>query len=111
MTELGYACSYPSFARQVGLAALRPHCEACSGVKAWWRTLSADSPEAAQVSLDRFWATKGDARLRSPRGVEGPPAEGGRPRWPTVGELAEADALLALAVAPYPATIEVTATG
>ena len=27
----------------------------------WWRTLVADSPEAAQVSLDRFWATTGDA--------------------------------------------------
>ena len=39
VTELGYACSYPSFARQLRLAALRPHCEACSGVKGWWRTL------------------------------------------------------------------------
>jgi len=28
------------------------------------------------VSLDRFWATKGVARLRSPRGVEEPTAEG-----------------------------------
>ena len=74
VTELGYACSYPSFARQVRLA-VRPHCEACSGVKGW-RTSSADSSEAAQVSLDRFWATKGVARLRSPRGVEEPTAEG-----------------------------------
>ena len=72
--------------------------------------MSADSSEAAQVTLDRFWATKRDARLRSPRGVEEPTAEGGRPRWPTIGELAEAEALLALPVAPYPATIEVTAT-
>jgi hypothetical protein len=30
---LGYAGSYVSFARQVRLAGLRPHCEACSGVK------------------------------------------------------------------------------
>jgi hypothetical protein len=75
----------------------------------WWRTLSAESPEAAQVSLDRFWATKGDARLRSPRGIEEPPTDGGRPRWPTVGELALSEPLLALPVAPYPATIEVTA--
>jgi transposase len=239
VTELGYACAYPSFARQVRLGALRPHCEACSGVTGrdtieiehpagdevqwdwferrkapwgagtayvllgtlphsgrsrgvicpatdqahlveamdgvlrrlggtarywrvdrmstvvvpatgdvqasfapvakhygaaiavcparrgnrkgaveaavrfatgrWWRTLSAESQEQAQVSLDRFWATKGDARLRSPRGIEEPSADGGRPRWPTVGELAEAEPLLALPVAPYPATIEVTA--
>ena len=32
VSELGYACSYPSFARQLRLAGLRPHCEACSGV-------------------------------------------------------------------------------
>ena len=74
----------------------------------WWRTLSADSPEAAQVSLDRFWSITGDARLRSPRGLEEPPA-GGRPRWPTVGELAEAEPLLGLPVAPYPAVVETTA--
>jgi transposase len=238
VVELGYACSYPSFARQVRQAGLRPHCEACSGVAGretieighpageeiqwdwferrkspwggtayvllgtlphsgrsrgllcpatdqahlveamdgvlrrlggtarhwrvdrmstvvvpysgdvqasfapvakhygaaiavcparrgnrkgsveaavrfatgrWWRTLSAESPEAAQVSLDHFWATKGDARLRSPRGIEEPPTDGGRPRWPTVGELALSEPLLALPVAPYPATIEVTA--
>ncbi|HZT66313.1 MAG TPA: hypothetical protein VFA11_11045 [Acidimicrobiales bacterium] len=75
----------------------------------WWRTLSADSPEAAQVSLDRFWSTVGDARLRSPRGLEDPPAGGGRPRWPTVGELADAEPLLALPPVPYPATVEETA--
>jgi transposase len=235
VTELGYACSYPSFARQLRQAALRPHCEACSGVAGrgtieiehrpgdeiqwdwferrkspwggvgyvllgtlpysgrtrgvicpataqpyliegmdavmrrlggtarhwrvdrmstvvvpatgdvqasfapvakyygasvavcpprrgnrkgsvesavrfatgrWWRTLAAGTPEAAQVSLDRFWATTGDARLRSPRGTEEPPADGSRQRWPTVAELAEAEELLALPVAPYPATIE-----
>ena len=75
----------------------------------WWRTLAADSPQAAQVSLDRFWSTTGDARLRSPSRIEEPPADGGRPRWPTVGELADAEPLLALPAAPYPATIEVTA--
>jgi hypothetical protein len=74
----------------------------------WWRTLSAESPEAAQVSLDRFWATTGDARLRSPRGIEEPSAEG-RPRWPSVAELAGAEPLLALPAAPYPATVEVLA--
>ena len=29
--RLGYPLSYPSFARQVRLAGLRPHCEACHG--------------------------------------------------------------------------------
>jgi transposase len=74
----------------------------------WWRTLDADSPEAAQVCLDRFWSTTGDARLRSPARIEDPPAVG-RPRWPTVGELAGAEPLSALPAAPFPATVEVTA--
>jgi transposase len=73
----------------------------------WWRSLSAESPEAAQVSLDRFWATKGDARLRSPRGAEEMPAEAAH--WPRVGELAGAEPLLGLPATPYPATIEVEA--
>ena len=62
----------------------------------WWRTLAADSPEAAQVSLDRFWSTTGDARLRSPSRITDPPADGSRPGWPSVGELAEAEPLGAL---------------
>ena len=32
VVPLGYDCSYVSFARQLRLAGLRPHCEACSGV-------------------------------------------------------------------------------
>jgi hypothetical protein len=75
----------------------------------WWRTLQAETQEAAQVSLDRFWQTTGDARCRSPRGVTEQPADASRPRWPTVGELAEAEPLLALPVGPYPATICVEA--
>jgi len=75
----------------------------------WWRTLAAESPEAAQVSLDRFWATTGDARLRSPGRIEDPPADGSRPRWPTVGELADAEVLLGLPAVAFPATVEVTA--
>src|SRR3954452_6962871 len=75
----------------------------------WWRTLGADSPEGAQVSLDRFWATTGDARLRSPSRIEDPPGDGRRASWPTVGELADAEGLLALPPVPYPATIEVSA--
>ena len=76
----------------------------------WWRTLAAEAPEAAQVALDRFWAIKGDSRLRSPRGLEEPPADGPRPRWPSVGELAGAEPLLPLPAAPYPATVEAYAT-
>ena len=33
VVPLGYDRAYPSFARQLRLAGLRPHCEACSGVK------------------------------------------------------------------------------
>ena len=29
VVPLGYGCSYPSFARQLRLARLRPHCETC----------------------------------------------------------------------------------
>ena len=32
----------------------------------WWRTMTATTPAEAQVSLDRFWSTTGDARLRPP---------------------------------------------
>ncbi len=65
-------------------------------------------PEAAQVSLDRFWATTGDARLRSPGRIR-PLLKASRPRWPTVGELADAEPLLALPAAAFPATVEDTA--
>jgi hypothetical protein len=58
----------------------------------WWRTLTATSIEEGQASLDRFCATVGDAR---PRGDT------------TVGALADAEPLLALPPAPYPATLEV----
>jgi hypothetical protein len=63
VTELGYACAYPSFARQVRLGALRPHCEACSGV-----------------------TRPGHHRDRAPRGRRGPmglvrAAQGPLGRW------------------------------
>ena len=54
----------------------------------WWRTLATAMAEGAQAALDRFWATTGDARLRSPRGIEEPRQTGavptGRPwaSWP-----------------------------
>jgi transposase len=77
----------------------------------WWRTMTAVTPEEAQVSLDRFRATTGDARLRPPGRYADPgqPADGTlRPAWPTVGELADAETLMPLPAVPYPATIEVT---
>ena len=83
----------------------------------WWRTMTATSMEEAQVSLDRFWSTTGDARLRPPGRFAQPdtdPADadpgrgsGGRPVWPTVGELGDAETLMALPAVAYPATVEV----
>jgi transposase len=75
----------------------------------WWRTMTATTPEEAQLSLDRFWATTGDARLRPPgRYAEpGELVDGERPVWPCVGDLADAEVLMALPAVPYPATIEV----
>ena len=76
----------------------------------WWRTMTATTMEEAQVSLDRFWATTGDARLRPPGRYADPDdvGDGERLAWPTVGELADAEVLMALPPVPYPATIEVT---
>ncbi len=69
--------------------------------------MTATTATDAQVSLDRFWATTGDARLRPPgRYAEaGTLIDGVRPPWPTVGELAEDEVLMALPAAPFPATI------
>ena len=61
----------------------------------WWRTLSAKDPASAQVSLDHFLATVGDARTRRVSGIT-----------TTVGELAEVEALAPLP-APYPAVVSV----
>src|SRR5271156_1797371 len=46
--RLGYLLSYPSFARQVRLAGLRPHCEACSGVKGR-DTIEIDHPAGEEI--------------------------------------------------------------
>jgi hypothetical protein len=59
----------------------------------WWRTARLESAAGAQASLDRFWATTGDARPRT----------GGR----SVGELGDTEPLQPLPVQPYPATVEV----
>ena len=75
----------------------------------WWRTMTATTLEDAQISLDRFCSTTADGRLRPPGRIVDPPADASRPQWPTVGELAQAEALAALPPAPYPATVEVTA--
>ncbi|MDQ2729813.1 MAG: IS21 family transposase [Actinomycetota bacterium] len=74
----------------------------------WWRTMTATTAEEAQVSLDRFWSTTGDARGRPPGRYSEPggPLDVG-PQWPTVGELADAEVLMALPAMPYPATVEV----
>ena len=61
------------------------------------------------MSLDRFWDSTGDARLRPP-GRYADPEEleaGQRPAWPTVGALADAEVLMALPAVPFPATVEV----
>jgi hypothetical protein len=59
----------------------------------WWRTARLEGAAGAQASLDRFWATTGDAR----------PRPGGH----SVGELGDNERLQPLPVEPYPATVEV----
>jgi transposase len=76
----------------------------------WWRTMTATTPQEAQASLDRFWSGLGDARLRSPGRLIDPPSGVVHPRWPTVGELADAEPLLGLPPSPYPATLELVLT-
>jgi transposase len=85
----------------------------------WWRTMTATTPEEAQVSLDRFLVGPGDARTRPiPTGTSEAELSaavradihsrpGIRVRA-TVGELAESEPLVALPALAFPATIEVT---
>jgi hypothetical protein len=64
----------------------------------WWRTMAEVTPEAAQATLDRFWSTVGDARLR-PAGRyanAGTLPDGVAPGWPSVAELADAETLMGL---------------
>jgi transposase len=74
----------------------------------WWRTMTATTPEQAQLSLDKFCETTADQRLRAP-GRFLDPAAGGSTEWPTVAALAAAEPLMALPSACYPATVETTA--
>jgi transposase len=53
VVRLGYPLSYPSFARQVRLAGLRPHCEACSGVKGR-DTIEIEHPAGEEIQWDWF---------------------------------------------------------
>ena len=77
----------------------------------WWRTAKVASPAEAQASIDRFCAEIADARPRT--GLSGRPGgdadgtvdTGVRAGRVTVAELAEAEPLLALPDAPYPAVV------
>jgi hypothetical protein len=51
--RLGYVQSYPAFTRQVRLAGLRPHCEACRGVKGR-DTIEIDHPAGEEIQWDWF---------------------------------------------------------
>jgi transposase len=62
VVRLGYTLSYPSFARQVRLATLRPHCEACAGVKGR-DTVEIVHPPGEEIQWDWF------ERRRSPWGA------------------------------------------
>src|SRR5438874_1447153 len=53
VVELGYPLSYVSFARQVRLKKLRPHCEACSGVRGR-DTIEIDHPPGEEIQWDWF---------------------------------------------------------
>jgi len=53
VVALGYRSSYVSFARQVRLAGLRPHCEACSGVKGR-ETIEIDHRSGEEIQWDWF---------------------------------------------------------
>jgi transposase len=53
VTRLGYGCSYVSFARQLRLAGLRPHCEACAGVSGR-ETIEIPHPAGEEIQWDWF---------------------------------------------------------
>lgn len=53
VVKLGYTLSYPSFTRPVRLARLRPHCEACAGVKGR-DTVEIAHPAGEEIQWDFF---------------------------------------------------------
>lgn len=81
----------------------------------WWRTARIGSPAAAQASVDQFCATIADERPRTSRSEAAGAAGGNRidsrvradriVQHVTVGALADAEPLLALPDAPYPAEV------
>jgi hypothetical protein len=86
VVALGYRSSYVSFARQVRLAGLRPHCEACSGVKGR-ETIEIDRPAGEEIQWD--WFERAVATL------DGVIADGSKP--PSTDELRAVVTLIALA--------------
>jgi transposase len=53
VVPLGYPGAYPSFSRQIRLRGLRPHCEACKGVKGR-ETIEIDHPAGEEIQWDWF---------------------------------------------------------
>jgi transposase len=53
VVPLGYTLSYPSFVRQIRIRGLRPHCEACRGVKGR-DTIEIDHPAGEEIQWDWF---------------------------------------------------------
>jgi transposase len=53
VVALGYSRSYPTFVRQVRTRGLRPHCEACAGVKGR-DTIEIDHPAGEEIQWDWF---------------------------------------------------------
>ena len=53
VTALGYRLSYPSLVRQVRVRGLRPHCEACRGVKGR-DTIEIEHPPGEEIQWDWF---------------------------------------------------------
>jgi transposase len=53
VVPLGYGLSYVSFARQLRLAGLRPHCEACAGVSGR-ETIEIAHPPGEEIQWDWF---------------------------------------------------------
>src|SRR5260370_1375746 len=101
VVPLGYHLSYVSFARQLRLAGLRRgngrgavESWVRCGWGGWWRTMTATTPAQAQTSLDAFCSGTADARRRKAGGIAS-----------TVGALADAEPLVALPAAAYPATV------
>ena len=53
VVALGYDRSYPTFVRQLRQRGLRPHCEACAGVKGR-DTIEIDHPPGEEIQWDWF---------------------------------------------------------